>query len=69
MIADEDPNLARLDFGVKETDFLSLQISASYQRDRKWNIIWGEFLRLTKVSPLNRAGTNGTYLGALPGGE
>lgn len=43
MIADEDPNLARLDFGVKETDFLSLQIPASYQRDRKWNIIWGEF--------------------------
>lgn len=54
---------------VKETDFLSLQIPASYQRDRKGNIIWGEFLRLIKASPLNRAGTNGTYLGALPGSK
>lgn len=54
---------------VKETDFLSLQIPASYQRDRKGNIIWGDFLRLTKSSPLNRAGANGTHLGALPGGK
>ncbi|MGE5606039.1 MAG: right-handed parallel beta-helix repeat-containing protein [Bacteroidota bacterium] len=54
---------------VKESDFLSLKIPVSYQRDRKGQVIWGDFLRLTKASPLNRAGTNGTYLGALAGGK
>ena len=54
---------------VKETDFLSIKIPASYRRDLKGNIIWGDFLRLTKASSLNKAGKNGTYLGALPGAK
>lgn len=52
---------------VKESDFVSIKIPASYQRDQKGNIIWGDFLRLTKASALNKAGKNGAYLGALPG--
>jgi hypothetical protein len=51
---------------VKATDFVSVKVPAAYVRDAQGNIIWNDFLRLTGASILNKAGKNGTYLGALP---
>ncbi len=51
---------------VKESDFISVKMPVSYQRDKKGNIIWGDFLKLAKASALNKAGRNGVHLGALP---
>ncbi len=54
---------------VKESDFISVKIPVSYHRDKQGNIIWGDFLKLAKPSALNKAGKDGTYLGALPSGK
>lgn len=51
---------------VKENDFVTLKIPEKYERDKNGNIIWGDFLRLTKESALNKTGKDNKYIGALP---
>jgi pectate disaccharide-lyase len=52
--------------GVKESDFRSLKAPTSYSRNKKGEILFGEFLQLSDSSPLRKAGKNQKYIGAIP---
>lgn len=54
------------DAEVSDADFANTMPPGFYERNERGDIIWGDFLRLLPTSPLNTAGKNKTYLGALP---
>ncbi len=47
---------------VKAEDFASLTVPTTWERDNNGNLVYGDFLRLTKTSDLS---ANGSYVGAL----
>ncbi|WP_228447273.1 right-handed parallel beta-helix repeat-containing protein [Streptomyces paludis] len=54
---------------ARARDFRSLTLPGTYTRHKDGSLIYGDFLRPTRHSLLNTAGTKGGWIGALDGGR